>query len=61
MFRKFPGFPISHQQTFYCKLFRQIKEKSLKDKEGNFFPVAYDLAIYFPMIEMAGSRIKFIE
>lgn len=54
------GFPISHQHTFYAKLFRKIKEEDLKDSSGNWYETAYDLAIYFPMAEMAGFRMKFL-
>ena len=33
----------------------------LLDKNGNYFSVAWDLAIMFPMLEMAGSRQEFIK
>ncbi len=42
----------SHLRTFYAGLFQQIKQKDLMYEE-KFFPTTYDLAIMYPMIEMA--------
>jgi hypothetical protein len=49
----------SHLRTFYSGLFKKIKFEDLTDKDG-FFPVTCDLAIMFPMLEMASPRICFI-
>jgi len=49
----------SHLRTFYAGLFNRIKKEDLT-RNGQFFPVAWDLAIMFPMLEMAGERYKFI-
>ncbi len=49
----------SHLRTFYAGLFKRIKLNDLL-YNGNFFPAAGDLAITFPMLEMAGDRHKFI-
>ncbi len=61
-FRKeahWPYFP-SHLHTFYAGLFKQIKKEDLMYK-GDFFPMTYDLAMMFPMLEMArDGHIKFI-
>jgi len=57
-FRKYRWI-TSHLRTFYAKLFKRIKKEDLM-KDGAFFPVAWDLAIMFPMLEMAGERFKFI-
>jgi glycosyltransferase involved in cell wall biosynthesis len=46
-------------RTFYAGLFKLIKKEDLLI-DGEFFPMTHDLAIMFPMLEMAGSRIKFI-
>ena len=54
------GFKMSHQHTFYTKLYRKIREEDLKDDNGEWFKVAYDIAIYFPMAEMSGTRIKHV-
>lgn len=54
------NFKISHQHTFYTKLFRKIKEKDLKNSNDEWFKAAYDIAIYIPMAEMARERIKYL-
>lgn len=48
----------SHLRTFYAGLFQKIKEDDLK-MDGEFFPMTYDLAMMFPMLEMAGKHYKF--
>jgi glycosyltransferase involved in cell wall biosynthesis len=57
-FRYYPGTP-SHLRTFYAGLFQKIRLEDLKF-QGEFFPMTYDLAMMFPMIEMARSHFKFI-
>ncbi|HXW85875.1 MAG TPA: glycosyltransferase family A protein [Candidatus Bathyarchaeia archaeon] len=47
-------------RTFYAGLFKQIPLQDLLYK-GTFFPVAGDLAYMFPMLEMAGDRIFFLD
>jgi len=49
----------SHLRTFYSWLFKKIElEDFLYD--GQFVPMTCDMAIMFPMLEMAGERHKFI-
>jgi glycosyltransferase involved in cell wall biosynthesis len=50
---------VSHLRTFYAWLFKKIKIEDLKEN-GQFFAVAYDVAITYPMLEMAYPRFKFI-
>lgn len=51
----------SHLRTFKYKLFKQIKPESLRDPSGNYLDSIPDLALMFPMLEMAGyDRIKYI-
>ena len=57
-FRYFGSTP-SHLRTFYAGLFHQIRKEDLMF-QGEFFPTCYDLAIMFPMIEMARKHWKFI-
>ena len=52
-------FQPSHLRTFYAWLFKRIKKEDLLYK-GEFFPMAWDLAMMYPMLEMAGSRHAFI-
>jgi Glycosyltransferases, probably involved in cell wall biogenesis len=49
----------SHLRTFYAGLFHKIRKEDLMF-QGDFFPMTYDLAIMFPMIEMAGANHIFI-
>ena len=49
----------SHLRTFYAWLFKQIRLDDLF-YQGNFFPMTWDQAVMFPMIEMAGERHRFI-
>ena len=49
----------SHLRTFYAWLFKRIKKMDLMF-HGKFFEMTYDLAIMFPMLEMAGKRSKFL-
>ena len=54
-FRKFPWI-ASHLKTFRHDLFLKIKKEDLKDENGNYFSSAGDLALMFPMLEMASFR-----
>ncbi len=51
----------SHLRTFRHDLWLSINNNDLLDQNGNFFSVAWDLAIMFPMLEMAGNRQEFIK
>ena len=46
--------------TFYAALFKKIKKEDLM-KDGAFFEMTYDLAIMFPMLEMAQERHFFVQ
>jgi len=51
----------SHLRTFKKHLWSKIKDEDLRDSSGNYYPMAWDLAFMYPMIEMAGlKRIKYI-
>lgn len=49
----------SHLRTFYAWLFKKIKLEDLL-YNGKFFPMTWDMAMMYPMIEMAGERHAFI-
>jgi glycosyltransferase involved in cell wall biosynthesis len=51
---------FSHPKTFKYFLWRHIKDEDLLDKDGKPFKVASDLAIMFPMLEMAAYRFRYI-
>ena len=38
-----------------------INPNDFLDKNGHYFSVAWDLAIMFPMLEMAGNRQEFVK
>ena len=38
-----------------------MNPNDLLDKKGQYFQVAWDLAIMFPMLEMAGNRQEFMQ
>lgn len=51
----------SHLRSFYAKLFQNIKKEDLL-WQGQFYPVAWDLAMMFPMLEMASDgHFRFIK
>ena len=48
-----------HLRSFWAWLFLAIKEDDLKDKNGEFYATAQDVAWFMPLIEMAGpKRVK---
>jgi glycosyltransferase involved in cell wall biosynthesis len=49
-------FTLSHVRTFKAGLFQRVKLEDLK-YDGKFFDVSWDLAIMFPMLEMAGDNV----
>lgn len=49
----------SHLRTFYAGLFKQIKLKSFI-YEGNYFSVTCDMAMFFPLLELAGKHARCI-
>lgn len=57
-FREYQA-PISHLRTFYAWLFKKINKEDLM-YEGDFFAMTWDKAMMWPMLEMCGSRFRFI-
>ena len=51
----------SHLKTFRHDLWQSINPDDFIDQNGHYYSVASDLAIMFPMLEMAGSRQAFID
>ena len=50
----------SHLKTFRHDLWLSINPNDFIDNNGHYYTVASDLAIMFPMLEMAGNRQEFI-
>lgn len=49
----------SHLRTYYAWIFKKIVLEDLL-YEGKFFPMTCDMAIMYPILEMAGERHAFI-
>ena len=60
LYRKYFWY-ASHLKTFRHDLWLSINQNDLLDKNGHYFPCATDLAIMFPMLEMAGNRQQFVK
>jgi glycosyltransferase involved in cell wall biosynthesis len=45
-------------RTFQYFLWKELDPKDLKDSNGDYYKTAWDLAIMYPLIEMAGNSIK---
>lgn len=50
----------SQLRTFFAGLFKKIKKEDLQF-DGKFVPAACDVAMMFPMIEMASNNFHFID
>ncbi|MES2122084.1 MAG: glycosyltransferase family A protein [Chlamydiota bacterium] len=57
-FREYP-WVSTHLRTFYAGLFQKIEKEDFLYNNA-FFPVTWDLAFMFPMLEMAGTHSKFV-
>ena len=59
LFRKYFWY-ASHLKTFRHDLWLALDPEDLINKNRDYFSVAWDLAMMFPMLEMAGNRQEFI-
>jgi glycosyltransferase involved in cell wall biosynthesis len=50
----------SHLRTYKFGLFKKIQDKEFKNSKGKYYKAACDLAIMFPLLEMAAHRQHFI-
>ncbi len=57
-YRQYP-WVTSHLRSYYAGLFQKIKVEDLL-YGGQFYPVAWDLAMMLPMLEMSGWHSRFI-
>jgi glycosyltransferase involved in cell wall biosynthesis len=48
---------FSHLKTHRADLFRRIPIEALQDDSGRFFTITSDLAIYFPLMELACGKV----
>jgi glycosyltransferase involved in cell wall biosynthesis len=62
MYRRSGWWTTSHLRTFKIKLYNKIRKEDLIDKNGDYYKTAGDLAVMYPLIEMAGAKhTKFID
>lgn len=57
--RKYP-WVTSHLKTFKYGIFKKILIQDLKDKHGEWLKTAWDLALMYPLIEMACEKVVYI-
>jgi len=50
----------SHLRTFKRHLWNRLNLEDLKDKEGEYYKMAYDQAIMLPLLEMSSERQRYI-
>jgi glycosyltransferase involved in cell wall biosynthesis len=61
--REYRNYPwgACHCRTFKYNLYKQIYRSDFIDSEGEYFKYATDMAVFIPILEMAGSKVKYIE
>jgi hypothetical protein len=50
----------THLKTFRAGLFKRIRHADLKSADGRWLEHARDMALMFPLVEMAGDRARYI-
>jgi glycosyltransferase involved in cell wall biosynthesis len=53
-------FVTSHLRTFKSKLWNAIRDEDLRDEDGRYYGVGWDVAFMMPMLEMSANRVLFI-
>ena len=48
---------FSHLRSYRNQLLHQINPKDLQDEKGQFFTIAYDMALFFPLMELSCGRV----
>lgn len=48
----------SHLRSFRSHLWHAIDDQDLRNQQGQYYDVTWDMAMMFPMLEMAGPRIS---
>lgn len=60
LYRDIP-FVFWHIGTFKYFLWKHIEDQDLRDSAGEYFMLMKDKATLYPMLEMAGEKIRFID
>ena len=50
----------SHLRTFKYLVWKEVNHDDLKDADGEYYEMTYDQAMMLPMLEMCGSKAKYI-
>ncbi len=61
--REYRNYPwgACHCRTFKYKLYKQIYRQDFFNSQGEYFKYATDMAVFLPVLEMAGNKVKYIE
>jgi len=59
-FKKDPQWRASHLRSFKYNLAKRLEAEDLSDEDGVYYPMAWDHAIMFPLMEMACERVHFV-
>jgi hypothetical protein len=59
-FKKDPEWRASHLRSFKYKIAKKLEKEDLADEDGNYYVMAWDHAIMFPLMEMARERVHFV-
>ena len=54
------GLGVAHVRTFKASQFRKIKLEDFKDKNGEWYTLDSDVAIFNPILEMSCGRIYYL-
>lgn len=52
---------FSHLRSYRAELFLKIKKEDFQDNESKFYTSAYDMVMYFPLMELSCGRVNKIE
>ncbi|CUI17021.1 putative glycosyl transferase family 2 protein [Candidatus Protochlamydia naegleriophila] len=50
-----------HLKTFRFRLWKHLKDKDLRNAQGDYYMVTSDRAIFYPLLELAGHHIRHID
>jgi glycosyltransferase involved in cell wall biosynthesis len=59
-FKKDPQWRASHLRSFKYNIAKRLEAEDLSDENGVYYPMAWDHAIMFPLMEMARERVHFV-
>ncbi|HVS13292.1 MAG TPA: glycosyltransferase family A protein [Thermoanaerobaculia bacterium] len=59
-YRRWPWI-ATHPRAFRYGLWRHVSDDELRGADGRYFRAATDLALFLPIMELAGARVGFIE